>query len=152
VFDRRFFLKYWLPVLLWMSLIFVGSTDLLSGSRTARFLAPILHWLFPHLAASGLDQMQFIIRKLGHLTEYAILALLIWRLINHYQFRTLHPRLEIQAIQAWVLATIYAVTDEYHQSFYRSRFASPWDVAIDATGAMIALVAVWWLGKWRRWW
>jgi VanZ family protein len=40
---------------------------------------------------------------------------------------------------AWLAAAIFAVTDEFHQSFVPSRTASPIDVMIDICGAMIGL-------------
>jgi hypothetical protein len=43
-------------------------------------------------------------------------------------------------ILAWLLAMLYAVTDEFHQSFIPGRHPSAWDVALfDATGALLAL-------------
>jgi VanZ family protein len=41
---------------------------------------------------------------------------------------------------AWLAAAIFAVTDEFHQSFVPSRTASPVDVMIDSCGAMIGLI------------
>ena len=41
---------------------------------------------------------------------------------------------------AWLLAVLYAVTDEIHQTFTPGRHPSIWDVVIfDNLGAMIAL-------------
>jgi VanZ family protein len=152
VLERRFFVRYWLPVLVWMSLIFVGSTDLMSGSRTGRFLVPMLRFFFPHITPAGLQAVQFYVRRSGHCLEYAILALLIWRLVHHYRTKEMRPRLELQAFQAWLWTAAYAVSDEFHQSFYSSRFASKWDVALDTTAAAVALLVAWWIGRWRKWW
>lgn len=40
---------------------------------------------------------------------------------------------------AWFLAFLYAISDEFHQSFVMGRQASMIDVAIDSTGALITL-------------
>ena len=41
---------------------------------------------------------------------------------------------------AWLFAILYAMTDEYHQSFVTGRFPSAWDVFIfDNLGALIGL-------------
>ena len=73
------FVKYWMPAIVWMALIFIGSTDMLSAEHTSRFLAPFLRWLDPQITWATLNAVQTIIRKLGHVTEYAILAALLWR-------------------------------------------------------------------------
>jgi len=46
----RSFLKYWLPVLIWLCLIFIGSTDLMSAEQTSRFFVPFLRWLKPDVS------------------------------------------------------------------------------------------------------
>jgi len=45
----------WLPVIAWMSLMFAGSSDLMSAEHTSRFLAPILRWLKPDISVATLD-------------------------------------------------------------------------------------------------
>ncbi len=62
------FLRYWFPLLVWLTLIFVGSTDVLSGERTSLFMIPFLHRLFPHLLLPALERIELIIRKAGHLS------------------------------------------------------------------------------------
>ena len=78
----RRFLFYWLPVLLWMTLIFTASSDTHSFNRSSRILAPLLRWLFPHLPDDTVNFIVLIARKCMHLTEYAILALLLWRALR----------------------------------------------------------------------
>src|SRR4029077_18439098 len=41
------FLKYWLPLLIWLGVIFVGSTSVMSTAHTSRYIIPILLWLKP---------------------------------------------------------------------------------------------------------
>src|SRR5262245_40561789 len=67
------------PLIIWATLIFIGSSDLLSASHTSNFLVRPLHWLFPAASDSALAVIHFIFRKAGHFTEYAILALLAAR-------------------------------------------------------------------------
>ena len=96
----------WLPVLVWAGVIFAFSS------------IPSLN--------SGLGTWDTILRKLAHMTEYAILAVLLVRATGSYAW-------------AFALAVGYAVTDEVHQLFVRGRHGSPVDVAIDAVGALIGL-------------
>jgi VanZ family protein len=65
-----------------MALIFGGSTDLLAEHRTSRFIGPILRWLAPGISDLALDRAHFVVRKTAHFTEYAILALLVWRALS----------------------------------------------------------------------
>jgi VanZ family protein len=128
--------KYWLPAILWMALIFIGSTDLLSAEHTSRFLVPFLRWLNPQISWAALNETQLITRKLGHVTEYAVLAGLLWRAVRGGAWRT---KLSILFALVGFACAIFAVSDEFHQSFVSSRTASGNDVLIDISGAMIGL-------------
>ena len=125
------------PLVLWAALIFVGSTDLLSGSHTSLFLVRPLHWLFPQAGDETLMTLHFLLRKGGHFTEYAILALLAAR-----AFRT-STRDLLRSRWFWVslvLVIAYSLSDEFHQSFVPSRTASIYDSMIDSAGGLTALV------------
>ena len=128
--NIRSFAKFWLPVLAWMLFIFVGSSDLLSAEHTSRFIGPFLRWFAPDVSAATIASIQLIVRKCGHLTEYAILAALLCRALRF-------------SSQGWFgafgISAIYASLDEFHQSFVSSRTGTRWDVLIDCIGAVIGL-------------
>jgi VanZ family protein len=128
--------KYWMPAILWMALIFVGSTDILSAEHTSRFLVPFLRWFDPQISLSALNALQLGIRKLGHVTEYAILAVLLWRAFRGGAWRT--PMSILFGI-VLIGCGIFAASDEFHQSFIPSRTSSFHDVMIDVCGAIIGL-------------
>src|SRR6266576_6601073 len=132
------FLKYWLPLFIWLGVIFVGSTEVMSAEQTSRFLVPFLRWLDPQISFATIAAIQLALRKLGHITEYAILAMLLWRGMRHGT--RLQAKMSILFLLAWLAAAIFAVTDEFHQSFVPSRTASPVDVMIDICRAMIVLI------------
>ena len=140
----RSFLKYWLPFLTWLCVIFVGSTDLMSAEQTSRFLVPFLRWLKPDISTEALAQVHFFVRKLGHISEYAVLAVLLWRAFR--SGTNLQMKLPILFVAAWILCGVFAATDEFHQSFVSSRTASLDDVLIDIVGAMIGLAICFALG------
>lgn len=131
-FSVRPFLKFWFPVLLWMIFIFIGSTDLLSAEQTSRFIGPFLRWFAPDVSDATIASVQLIVRKCGHLTEYAILAALLCRALR----ASGAPAISL----SFIVAATYAALDEFHQSFVVTRTASPWDVAIDCAGAIAGLV------------
>jgi len=130
-----FTLISWLPVFLWMGVIFIFSTDLGSLHTSSRFLGPILDLFLPWVGPETRFGIQIAIRKCCHFGEYAVLTLLIWRALiaqSGVPFREwrLQP-----AILAFILASLYAGTDEFHQAFVADRSASLKDVMIDSTGA-----------------
>jgi VanZ family protein len=137
-FSVRRFLKYWLPVLAWMVFIFIGSTDLLSAEHTSRFIGPFLRWFAPDISEATVASVQLLVRKCGHLTEYAIVAALLFR-----AFRQSQPRIRRALAVSFVIAAVYAALDEFHQSYVASRTGSPWDVLIDCIGAIAGLVIYW---------
>ena len=70
-------------------------------------------------------------KKGGHIIGYALLALSYWQ---GFQFKRGKQWL------AWCFAILYALTDEFHQSFVPGRGPSIWDVVIfDNLGALISL-------------
>jgi VanZ family protein len=133
----RELVRYWVPVIAWMLVIFSASTDLGSAAQTSRFLIPFLHWLNPQISSETIAAVQFAMRKAAHVTEYAILAMLVLRAVRH-QFRATFVR---QAAVVLLLVGLYAATDEFHQSFSASRTASPIDVIIDCCGAALGVAA-----------
>jgi VanZ family protein len=146
------FVKYWLPVVVWMSLIFTASSDLGSSQHTSRILAPFLNWLFPHLSGKMVDLIVFAVRKCAHLTEFGVLALLIWRALRKPVKGDSRPWSWVEARLVILLVALYAASDEFHQLFVPSRDAAVRDVMIDTTGAVVSLLLLWAIGRWRRCW
>ena len=122
-----------------MIVIFVASTDVLSAAHTSRFIGPLLRWFYPDISNATIASVQFFVRKCGHLTEYAILAALLCRAL-----------LRSPPSIAFVIAALYAVLDEFHQSFVPSRTGSRWDVLIDCIGALIGIGIFQLLSKSKR--
>jgi hypothetical protein len=80
---------------------------------------------------SGLGTLDFILRKLAHMTEYALLtALWAW---------ALHPLTRLNLAIAATIAILYAISDEYHQTFVTGRSGTVRDVIVDALGVGIAI-------------
>jgi VanZ family protein len=111
----------WLPPVLLVGLIFFFSAQ-------------------PSLD-SGLGWVDTVGRKLVHFGEYALLCFLWWR-----PLRTGMPARRA-ALLALALSSLYAATDELHQSFVDGRHGTPVDWAIDSAGAAAAAYA---LGARRR--
>jgi VanZ family protein len=145
----RAFLKFWLPVLFWMALIFSASSDSHSYEHSSRFVEPFLHWLFPKMPQDNIEKIHHLIRKCGHLTEYAILALLLWRAL-HLSKDNLSPWSWPKVGGTLLIVFIYAASDEFHQIFVPTRTPLVSDVLIDTAGGAIGLLALWIFGRWRK--
>ena len=75
------------------------------------------------------------IRKAAHMTEYAILSVLLYLWLENWQL-TLAKR----SVIAVFLAMIYAASDEFHQLFVQGRSGSVRDVMIDSAGAILGIL------------
>ena len=115
-------LKYFIPALIWMIFIFIMShTNGNDSSNQSNFIAEI-------------------IRKAAHMSEYAILLLLLYyALSNVISKHTLSLSL--------LVTFIYACSDEFHQLFIPGRSGQFKDVLIDTSGALIMLMIIF---LWQR--
>lgn len=136
--------KRWGPVVFWMIVIFSASADSGSVAHSSRIIDPICFWLWPDISVAALETIHFLVRKSAHMTEYALLALLLLRALSH-------ERGEVRRwiSSAWVLATAYAASDELHQLFVEGRNGSFIDVLIDSAGAALGLFAYSWVVRRR---
>ena len=100
-------LALWGPAVLWAVVIFAFSS-------------------VPSLG-TDLGVWDTVLRKCAHVTEYAILAVLLYRALG-------------RELPAFLIGLAYAVTDEVHQEFVRGRHASPFDVSMDAAGLALGLL------------
>jgi VanZ family protein len=124
------------PLALWLALISFASTNMFAASNTSHIIGPLLRWLFPSITDAQLAVVHFSTRKLAHFTEYAILALLAARAFIPSTKELLRRRWFWCAL---VLVALYALLDEYHQSFVPTRTASIYDSMIDTAGGATAL-------------
>jgi VanZ family protein len=135
-----------------MSLIFFGSSDSQSYTHSSRLIEPLLHWLFPHMTQAHIEAIHHVIRKCAHLTEYAVLAILLWRAVRKPTRRDPRPWSWREASIAVLIVFLYASTDEFHQIFVPTRTPMISDVFIDTSGAVAGMIVLWAMGRWRKWW
>lgn len=145
-------LVYWLPVVVWMLIIFSASGDQMSFEHSSRIIGPLISWLFPHMPAEAAHNLVVFVRKCGHLTEYAVLTLLWWRALRKARKGDSRPWRWAEAGLALLFVLLYASTDELHQYFVPSRQASVMDVLIDTTGGAAGLLVLWSLGRCLKHW
>jgi VanZ family protein len=136
--------RYWLPVFVWMAIIFFASSDTQSYSHSSRFIEPLLHWLSPSLSPSAIESVHHAFRKCCHFTEYGILACLIWRAFRKQRKNNPRARLCVEAGLTLAIVLAYAAGDELHQAFIPTRSAQVSDVLVDTAGGSAALLALLW--------
>jgi VanZ family protein len=116
-------------------------------SATSIIIRPVLEFLFPAASEESLQLMHFYIRKCAHFTEYAILALWAIRAFRHSAAVYLS---RFPYHFSFLVVVIVALLDELNQRFISSRTGSIWDVMLDASGGLFAIVAVYLISRRRK--
>jgi VanZ family protein len=110
------FLLRWGPLILWMIVLFFASAT--PG---------------PDIPAFG--PWDFVVKKGGHMLGYAVLGVLCRRTWG-WQRRPVAA--------AWLPAVMYALVDEFHQSFVPGRHPSLVDaLGFDGVGAALGIFVSW---------
>jgi VanZ family protein len=148
--DRHEVLKAWIAAILWLIVIAIESSALLSAHNTGRVLYPMLHFLFG-LDWEHFEDWHFLIRKTGHVVGYGTLSILLFRAWR----ATLPAMSNVKWTPRWatiaILGTaLVASLDEWHQSFIPSRTGRWQDVVLDTCAGFAAqiIIFLWWM--WRR--
>ncbi len=140
--ERHDVLKAWIAAVLWLIVIAIESSALLSASNTSRILYPLLHFLF------GLDwerfhTWHFYIRKTGHVVGYAILSILLFRAWRATLPAVNHVKWTLRWANIAILGTAFVASlDEWHQSFIPSRTGRWQDVVLDTCAGIGAQVLI----------
>ena len=132
------FLKYWLPMLGWLVVTFIGSTNVMSVEHTSRFIVPFLLWLKPGMAQQHIWVIVVFMRHCAHVGEYAVLALLMWRAFRWGLSVSMRMPALCGVVLLW--CALFAASDEFHQTFVNSRTPSVRDVLLDIGGASLGLL------------
>lgn len=110
--TAKVFWSRWGPAIIFMGLIFIFSS-------------------LPSIDIPSFGKLDFSIKKLGHALGYALLA--------PAYLRGIGKKGNADIAAAWVMAIMYAFTDETHQAFIPGRSSSMMDVGIDGIGALAGL-------------
>jgi VanZ family protein len=138
--------------LIWMAVIFFKSAETYQQQSLRPLLSSWFHGIdlsrsLPHLEFSydndlvswhdPIGLIEFFIRKAGHVSEYAILALL-WSLALLEK----PAKVVIALLTSSMISVLYAVTDEWHQTFVPGRTGHVIDVVVDSIGIVLAVLFV----------
>lgn len=130
------FLRFWLPPLLLMALVFPVGNKALASHRSYELFVAAFRWVFPHASwhEAGIGYIAF--RKFGHFVTYGLLAFLFYRAVRAGR----RPRCRAAwLLRAGVLAAAYGFLDEFLQTLVPNRTGNLRDWAVDCAGVAAAL-------------
>ena len=107
---------------------------------------PDFESLAPEKQENILSTVGFLVRKLAHFSEYALLGFSLMLHITRVQKKI---TVRLPWLWAWGIGTLYAATDEFHQGFVAGRGPSVVDVTIDSAGVIAGLLLMIWILKKR---
>ena len=113
--KTKIVLLFWSPVIFWMAFIF--------------FLSSMPGYYFPNPPFPYFD-------KIIHFVEYSILGVLLMRAFLHSNFQGTILRLSLFSC---ILASLFAISDEWHQTFVPDRSGEWSEVLCDVIFSMIAI-------------
>lgn len=141
--NRRYIQAFYIaPLVIWMLLIFFASTKAGGNDNSASLIVRLLGIIAPEeshrMTGETLRIMNYVVRKMAHITEYAILTLLAVRAI---QFGAVNLK-PSAFLGAFGISVLYAMSDEIHQRFVPGRTSTSLDVLIDMCGVALVLVGI----------
>lgn len=120
------FVKWWLPVLVWMGVIFIGSSI---GS-------------VPRVGGKVTDG---VAHRAAHVLEFAVLGALTLRALSKDRLAT-----KRNMITTLIVVVLYGASDEFHQRFTLGRSSEGLSVLFDVAGGLAgAYIYRWWLTRWH---
>jgi hypothetical protein len=120
--DKRRFIFYWVPVILYAAGIFALSS------------------------LTAVPEMPKKSDKILHFLEYSLFAFLLWRALARDRIGTLERGRVLIVV---LIGSLYAATDEIHQSYVPGRYASIYDWFADVAGILGMLTLMVIRLKWR---
>ncbi|MBZ5676607.1 MAG: VanZ family protein [Acidobacteriia bacterium] len=126
-----------LSTVLWAVHMFWLSTESFGIDHTRFALSTVLSLLHVSVSSHTLWILNAVLRKLAHVTEYAIFGFLLSRSLGSPSRSRSQVYIAALCIAA---AAVYSFTDEFHQSFVPGRGPSLIDCAIDVSGAVLAMI------------
>lgn len=117
-------------LIFWLGIIFYFSNQ--HGNLSSSLSDNVTLLMFNNIT----DFLIFLVRKIAHITEYFILAILMYNVFKDYISS------KKSYLFTFILSIIYACSDEIHQLFVVGRECLPRDVVIDAIGVILALIFI----------
>lgn len=125
-------------MVLWLAIIALESTDLLSAQHTSGILYSIATALFGHIDPQRFAVFHAVVRKVGHFVGYGVLSVLFFRALRGTVAATVVRLCALSVAFTFMVAGL----DEWHQTSLASRTGTLYDLALDTFGALCMQAAV----------
>jgi VanZ family protein len=124
----------------------VGSSTIRIARRVVKFWLPVAAWAvfifllssYPTRPVVEIYWKDFIVKKSAHVVEYAILTILLYRALKESGIER-----KKAGVYSVILAVLYGVSDEFHQSFTPGRDPKARDVFFDTIGSVAGIYLIW---------
>jgi VanZ family protein len=141
--SRHDLLKKWIAAILWIGVICIESTDLMSSNNTGSFIYSLLVPVFGHIDPMWFGEFHAVLRKVGHFVGYGILSFLLFRAWRATLKADRPTRWTwVWALVSFLMTALVASLDEWHQTFLPSRTGTYKDVLLDSAAALCVQVAL----------
>lgn len=128
---------------------FSAQTGTESGAMSGQITRWVLNLVVPGFGDFSPEKQEtirsavsFAVRKLAHFSEYALLG---FALMLHIAQIEKKIAVRLPWLWSWVVGTLYAASDEFHQGFVAGRGPSVRDVMIDSAGVLAGTLLLLWI-------
>jgi VanZ family protein len=132
-------IKKWIAAILWIGVICIESTDLMSSKNTGSFIYSLLAPFWPTIDPIKFGEFHAVLRKVGHFVGYGILSFLLFRAWRATIKRGVQWTILWSAV-SFSMTAVVASLDEWHQTFLPSRTGTYKDVLLDSAAALCVQV------------
>lgn len=129
-------------------MVFIFSQSALPANLSSQESGRIVNWIMGILdgfCPVNRETLVFVVRKGAHFTEYLILGCALLPAVKEWMSAQDGADICAESSRrvvflAWIIGTLYAVTDELHQAFVPGRSCELRDMAIDSCGVLVGVL------------
>ena len=129
--STRFVVVSWVAVAVWACFIFLMSSNTSTGLNEGLGIFSSISRAMQDVQASILGPDADVLSSIAHFCEYTVFGALLANALR------CHMPLRRACLVAIACASLYGVSDEFHQLFVPGRMCDPVDWMVDTAGATL---------------
>ena len=129
--STRFVVVSWVAVAVWAGFIFFMSSNTSTGLNEGLGIFSSIYRAMQDVQASILGPDADVLSSIAHFCEYTVFGALLANALR------CHMPLRRACLVAIACASLYGVSDEFHQLFVPGRMCDPVDWMVDTAGATL---------------